>query len=211
MILIYSDLLLDDLCGLDVLGKWCNERSEKAFVVGTCLDELSHSEYGSPKVRTLDDARGYLNKWFDNYELVPEGSGEIRRDPNVIIVLCPVTAFVADLDKKITNCPQGCSCYVMGGSGVAEDHMKGEYNASCDKESFSRLLQMGIAKYYTMEVGKELFRMLGYETEMFGKKPEFLDEYCAQMTTMKESLYCPDLMVANDLMIRQGKSAVSLV
>ncbi len=219
MVLIYTDLLLDDLCALEVLGKWCKKFNKKAMIVSTCLGELHNSVYGSTKVRNLTQAKTYLNKWFGKYELISEKNRKFRYDPEMIIVMCPVTAFHRDLhnwlifndrisfldayNKRTVVCP----IYIMGGSLKAADGIGTEYNASADKGAFTELLKSGWTMYYFNETCLSLFDKLGYEVKSLGFKPEFLDEYLATMKKLGENLYYPDLMVANDIVGRGGRYA----
>lgn len=216
MVLIYTDLLLDDLCALEVLGKWCKSQNKKAMLVGTCLDELHNSVYGSPHVRNLTQARTYLDKWFGKYELVSEKSKRYRYNPEMIIVICSVTAFYRDLTNWLifndrVNFFDAYKTgqfvrpiYIMGGSSKAKDGIGTEYNASADKQAFTELLKSRWVQYYFNETCLKLFDKYGYETKALNFKPEFLDEYLTTMSKLGENLYCPDLMVANDLVMHNG-------
>jgi len=101
-VLIYTDLLVDDLCALEILGKWRFGKEHKAFIVATNLDRLRDSKcYGrSERVINIKDAKAYFDMWFENgYTVVGEDNQKRPNDKdiNCIIVLGSCSALFDDM------------------------------------------------------------------------------------------------------------------
>ena len=102
-IAVYTDLLLDDLCALEVLGKWCADNKVRAKIICFNTKELASSNYASSKVQTYSQARPYLHSWFKE-KTVYNGDarsykayrhGVVRCDARLI--LGPATLAESDL------------------------------------------------------------------------------------------------------------------
>ena len=205
MLLIYTDMQLDDLCALEILGGWCAKYHQKAFIVATNIKELKKYDYGSIFVKTIKDAKEYLDDWFTyGYEIVSEAAlrRPARDDIEAIFVLCSCTAIFNDtktrqwiLSKKL---------YIMGGSSQADDGVGAEYNASRDRLAFRLITtQCKYKRIYNYEACERIFMTYGYRY-----KPIFLDEYIMTMRAIKNVEYCFDLMVINDFICSAAKTDI---
>ena len=151
-IVVYTDLLLDDLCALEVLGKWCTDNKVQAKIICFNTKELASSNYASSKVQTYSQARHYLYSWF-KYRAIYNGDahsykwyryGVVRCDARLI--LGPATLAASDLILEkpgYTRRVEGTSV-IMGGhckenGGIVIDN---EYNSSRDLAAFQTVVNM---------------------------------------------------------------------
>ena len=191
-VVVYSDLLLDDLCALEELGR----RYKNIYLIAVMFNDLPSSPYASKRVRCLADIEEYLNKWFGKAviatsPLVKNGHTVNGAD---CFLLCNATHIAVDLEAGIVfNNIVG----MIGNDSTFRDD-DDEWNASQDIKSY-QILRSYIMTQVTKGKCEELYDKNCY----YGGDYEFLAEYVEKMTRIKDSAACYDLQaVMYDKIIR---------
>lgn len=182
---VYSDLLLDDLCALEELG----HRYDNLYLIAVNLIDLHKSPYSSDRVHTMYEAYTYVKKWFKDVVVTSktvEYNGD-NADAADCYLLCKATKIVSDLESGV----KFAKITAMIGSDTRGRFNDEEWNASQDIVSYQKLLKNYEVNQLTHNDCIKLYELRGYG----GRRYEFLQEYVSKMTAINEDICCFDLQV----------------
>ena len=94
--LVYSDLLLDDLCALEFLAT----KFDAITVVAINAQELTESDYASTMVATLNEAEIHLQFWFNSVRVI-DGNEDynLEEEYDLVLSLAQATRVVDDMER----------------------------------------------------------------------------------------------------------------
>lgn len=199
--LVYTDLLLDDLCALEKLS----EHYDGVFIYPYAPERIGQpdNEYASANIASLEEAIATLKVWFGFAAEVGErGMEAVHPLVTDVFVLCALTDVVRHL-KKFPTLADHDFCLMAGSKPGADYCQPTEWNQQLDPEAYNEffsLVRPSRVKQYT-----------NTELEKLGDTAdgsmEFYAEYVTRMGEIKDIPYCPDL-VAVQLYLQQDVSNV---
>lgn len=209
--LVYTDLLLDDMCALDYLArKYKYDRHFDIVIVNS--ESIAGNKYASDKIRDRSDAKNlarvivpsshaYVDTGWDASRM----SGPYER----VYCMCPFTQLNKDFDFVVGKNTQ---VYLMGGVkdyGYSHECVgEGEWNAEQDLDAFYSVMhRLHDENYkYVLCTAPELKQF--YECfEYSGYESKYLTNYVSRMQEMGEDIYCPDLQFVYTIENRKGMLA----
>ena len=181
---VYSDLLLDDLCALEALSR----KYKKLCLVTVNEEYLPEAEYGSSKARTLIAVEAILNRWFEKVIIVTDtlSGSDISVDRAHCYLLANASKIVKDL--KGNNILFG-KITAMIGSDHESRRDDEEWNAAQDIDAYVELCSYGSIHKVTFTDCIRLYNDYKYWDGNY----EFLEEYIRTMKQMNEDIACFDL------------------
>lgn len=177
---VYSDLLLDDLCAIEELSR----RYNKIYLVAVNSEQLKDSPYSSDKVHKLVDADAEISEWFDstiirNDSVSAHGNSVDGADA---YCLCSATKIVEDLKSGKCNFR---SITARMGTSLPARLDDGEHNAAQDPKSY-----MELSKYNVRFVTASDCRNLYQRNNYYKGDYKFLSEYVDKMSALNEEPCC---------------------
>lgn len=175
---VYTDLLLDDLCAIQLLSY----RYRKVCIIAVNHNDLPTSDYAYDGCNIFT-VISKLKEWFDDVvvriDALSCSNVTVANNEADCYSLANATAIVKDLEagfkyKSIT---------AMIGSSEEE------WNASQDVEAYHKLLTYGI-KQVSFEDCEKLYAEKGYHG--FDKYIEYLPTYISKMNAINDSICCFD-------------------
>lgn len=144
-ILVYSDILLDDLCAIEYLSKIY----KNIVIIVVNASDLPTSDYASDRVRSVRAVSMLLHKWF-NSAIVHSGtsgysfSQALLKSITRVYSLAPMTNIVNDLTRHPVL--RGIPITLMAGAEHGENGAKNEWNAVADLKAYKEFFRL--AKRY---------------------------------------------------------------
>lgn len=185
---VYSDLLLDDLCAIEELAR----RYDNIYLIAVNIDDLQSSQYAANDIRSIESAERLFSKWFEKVHvmLYPISVNGNIVDGADCYCLSNASKLVTDLDSGIKF---GKIVGMIGSDHYSRVTDK-EYNASQDIESYCKLCSYGF-KQVTRSECEELFVRNNYYSGDY----EYLPEYIKKMKSLNESVCCFDLQAVHQV------------
>ena len=186
--LVYSDLLLDDLCALEFLAT----KFDSITVVAINAQELTESDYASTMVATLNEAEIHLQFWFNSVRVI-DGNEDynLEEEYDLVLSLAQATRVVDDLERYdwLKDLPFGAM--------IGPDE---EWNAARDLEAYHKLVEMG-THAVIVQAGwcEQQYEEAGYPIET-----TFQHEYISKMNSLGDSVCCYDLQAVSEILKRLG-------
>lgn len=188
-VLVYSDVLLDDLCALEYLST----KYKELILVAVNVSDLADSDYASDRVKNIANITAVVNKWFDKATVIDASSKYvisavlIHSDVEEVFSLAPMSAIVEDMKK----CPmlRSKKITLMAGSKEGAEGFKNEWNAMADPDAYKEFFELASNyEQFTYEDCKILFVRRGIPFES-----EFQTEYYTKMVNLNEDICNFDL------------------
>lgn len=181
---VYSDLLLDDLCALEALSR----KYSKIYLVAVNPGDLITSLYASSRVRNLIEAEAVLKKWFKEVVL---RINCISKDGHLVTYPdCYSLANATKIAEDIKS-PRIQFSKIIGMIGSDTEARKDdeEWNASQDPDAYVDLCHAVGFNQVTADYCRYLYKEYGYYTGDYG----FLEEYIRKMNAINDEVCCFDL------------------
>lgn len=183
--IVYTDLLLDDLCAI----QWLAKMYDNVCILPCCLNSWSNSKYGTDD--SFNDMCEKIKSWGD-VEIVGPANNCIKEfEDSDLYLLAPLTEFVELVEDEeelefLLNFPT----VMMAGEELGEDGVGNEYNAVKDEYAYKFIIKnIKTLCQVTDKMCKKLFKDRGYPFES-----EYLEEYIEKIGEIEgEEVYCPDL------------------
>ena len=183
--LVYSDLLLDDLCAIQKLSSYFKDMY---LVPCDIQDDYAENDY-SPANRSVPEVIELIRGWFRKVSVAENINGKLDGVEHVFI-LARATEVVADIRKN--DWMKELQFCFMGGSypGLeAENNPDNlEWNHSRDRKAYTALF-----REFDLDITQFTFKDCEELADMNDTKMQFYQEYVETMERLGDSTCCPDL------------------
>lgn len=182
--IVYTDLLLDDLCAI----QWLAKMYDKVCILPCCLNSWEGSEYGTDE--SFNSVCEKIRSWGDVVILGPDYDPIKEFEESNLYLLAPLTEFVKLVENEEFKFLMNLPTVMMAGEEIGEDGVGSEYNAIQDEDAYKFVIKnVKTLCQVTDKMCKKMFKEKEYPFES-----EYLEEYIEKIGEIEgEEVYCPDL------------------
>lgn len=181
---IYTDLLLDDLCAIE----WLAKKYDKVCILPCCLNSWTGSEYGTDE--NFDSVCEKIRSWGDVVIIRDDYEPLKEFEESDLYLLAPLVEFVNLVENEEFKFLLNLPAVMMAGEEIGEDGAGSEYNAMQDEDAYKFVIKnIKTLCQTTDKMCKKMFKEKEYPFEA-----EYLEEYIEKIGKIEgEEVYCPDL------------------